>query len=546
MSPQSLLTTARVNRTVAEPDSPVAKRTRSAVTAAAAMHRWFGTRFTVLDGASGAVLCGADDLAGVDWHARAELCCQVARGGSPAFLEEEDAVLALAVPLADGEHGFVAVGLFLTREVRSASDLVRAASVFGVSVDALWNWAQRQKPVSPDLLERMAHLASAKLVADARIAELECETEQLSAQIAATYEEISLIYQLTHHLKISSSKEDLGRAALGLLAEVVPAEGLAIQLLGDDGAAPVLLTHGACPLDAAQFFSLLEDLTPGSIPVVLNRNTTEEPLWRFAEVNQLVLVPLAEGERVFGWLAAFNHQQDSEFGTTEAGLLNSVASLLGIHGSNIDLYRQQSDVLAGVVRAMSSAIDAKDPYTRGHSDRVARVAVRLAQEMGCDEDTVNKIYLAGLLHDVGKIGIDDNVLRKPGKLTDAEFEHVKTHVEIGYRILREVKKMSHVLPVVLHHHESWDGSGYPYGMKGTSIPYLARIVAVADAYDAMASDRPYRLGMPEEKLDGIIRDGAAKQWDPDVVAAFFRARDDIREISRREVNHSDLATLQWS
>ena len=156
-----------------------------------------------------------------------------------------------------------------------------------------------------------------------------------------------------------------------------------------------------------------------------------------------------------------NHVEGDEFGTVEASLLNSVAAILGIHSGNIELYRQQSELLAGVVRALTSAIDAKDPYTCGHSDRVARVAVRLAQELGCDASTLNTIYLSGLLHDIGKIGIDDSVLRKPGKLTDAEYEHIKRHVEIGHQILRDLKKLDDVLPVVLHHHESWDGAGYP-------------------------------------------------------------------------------------
>ena len=150
----------------------------------------------------------------------------------------------------------------------------------------------------------------------------------------------------------------------------------------------------------------------------------------------MIIVPLAEGENCFGWLAAFNHARGEEFGTVEASLLSSVGAILGIHCGNTELYRQQREFLAGVVRALTSAIDAKDPYTCGHSDRVARVAVRLAEELGCDRKQVDTIYLSGLLHDVGKIGIDDNVLRKPGKLTEAEYEHIKTHAEIGYKILQ--------------------------------------------------------------------------------------------------------------
>jgi HD-GYP domain-containing protein (c-di-GMP phosphodiesterase class II) len=164
----------------------------------------------------------------------------------------------------------------------------------------------------------------------------------------------------------------------------------------------------------------------------------------------------------------------------------------------------------------------------------------------CDDETIRTIYLGGLLHDIGKIGIDDGVLRKPGKLTDAEYEHIKTHVEIGYRILRGLRKMGHVLPIVLHHHESWDGKGYPYGLAGANIPFLARIAAVADAYDAMSSDRPYRKGMPDEKLDEIFRAGSAKQWDPDVVAAFFAAREDIRQISLREPDSVHAVSLEWT
>jgi HD-GYP domain-containing protein (c-di-GMP phosphodiesterase class II) len=190
---------------------------------------------------------------------------------------------------------------------------------------------------------------------------------------------------------------------------------------------------------------------------------------------------------------------------------------------------------------LTSAIDAKDPYTCGHSDRVARIAVRLGQEMGCDEKTLHTIYLAGLLHDVGKIGVDDNVLRKPGKLTDTEYEHIKRHPEIGHRILGGLPKLGDILPVVLHHHESWDGHGYPRQLGAQDIPLAARIVAVADSYDAMSSNRPYRPGMPEEKIDQIFRNGSAQQWDPEVVAAFFRARKDLLEIAHSEQDVAEMA-----
>jgi HD-GYP domain-containing protein (c-di-GMP phosphodiesterase class II) len=153
--------------------------------------------------------------------------------------------------------------------------------------------------------------------------------------------------------------------------------------------------------------------------------------------------------------------------------------------------------------------------------------------------------MGGLLHDIGKIGIDDQVLRKPGRLTPAEFEHIKLHPDLGYNILKEVKQLEDVLPIVRHHHEAWDGSGYPHNLAGTDIPYLARICAVADAFDAMSSDRPYRKGMPDEKVDTIFHEGRGNQWDAEIVDAFFAVRDEIRETCRQQRADLTLDVQQW-
>jgi putative nucleotidyltransferase with HDIG domain len=269
-------------------------------------------------------------------------------------------------------------------------------------------------------------------------------------------------------------------------------------------------------------------------------------------VREIISVPIREGNRVFGWLLALNHSRateitnsEAEFGTVEACLMASVATILGIHCGNIALYHEQSEFFGSVVRALTSAIDAKDPYTCGHSDRVARLAVCLARELGCDKDDLNTIYLSGLLHDIGKIGIDDNVLRKPGPLTPAELEHIKTHPELGCRILDGVKQLDKVLPVVRHHHEAWNGAGYPDGLKEEETPFLARVVAVADSIDAMCSDRPYRKGIPDEQLDAILRDGAGKQWDARIVEAVFQVREDLRRIGRSERKPLSLDVTHW-
>jgi HD-GYP domain-containing protein (c-di-GMP phosphodiesterase class II) len=204
-----------------------------------------------------------------------------------------------------------------------------------------------------------------------------------------------------------------------------------------------------------------------------------------------------------------------------------VASILATHQRNLELYRQHEDLLLGFVRSLVSSLDAKDAYTRGHSERVALIARRLGAELGLPPDDLRDIYLSGLLHDIGKIGVDDQILRKAGQLTREEFEQVKRHPVIGYNILCGLKNLQSVLPGVRHHHEAFAGTGYPDGLRGEQIPLMARIISVADSYDAMISDRPYRRGLRREKLEAILRDGAGQQWDPTVIAAYFAIREDI-------------------
>lgn len=190
--------------------------------------------------------------------------------------------------------------------------------------------------------------------------------------------------------------------------------------------------------------------------------------------------------------------------------------------------------LPDLVRSFVAAIDAKDGYTSGHSVRVARYAVRLAIQMGCCGPILHTLFSAGLLHDLGKIGIDHRVLRKTGRLTDDEIEHIKQHPEIGCRILVALPSLQEVRPAVLYHHEKWDGSGYPHQLQGEAIPWMARVLAVADAYDAMTSDRPYRKGMAACRADQILRGDAGSHWDPAVVRAFFEAKPDMERIRRNQ------------
>jgi hypothetical protein len=184
------------------------------------------------------------------------------------------------------------------------------------------------------------------------------------------------------------------------------------------------------------------------------------------------------------------------------------------------------------IGSLASALDARDPYTAGHSRRVSVLSCATAEGLGLSEDEVREIRIGALLHDIGKIGVSDSVLRKAGKLTSEEVDLIREHPEIGRRILEGVNGFAPYLPAVELHHENWDGTGYPHGQRTVETPMAARIIHVVDAYDAMTTDRPYRPGMSHSEAVAILEEHAGTQFDPTVVAAFVHlpAPENLRDL----------------
>lgn len=244
-------------------------------------------------------------------------------------------------------------------------------------------------------------------------------------------------------------------------------------------------------------------------------------------IRSLAGISVAIEEQMLGYLVAINriepigdHPIPGEFNARDVQLMEEAGMLLARQTRNIHLVVDSHHLVLGTLHAMSSAIDARDPYTQGHSERVAKLAFELAKIWGVSEAGCQEIYLAGLLHDLGKIGVPDHVLHKSGPLTDEEFAIIKQHPAIGHRIIERLGKLHFVLPGVLFHHERWDGKGYPHGLAKEAIPLMARILAVADSFDAMTSSRPYRGAMQIERAADILRAGANQQWDQAVIECF--------------------------
>jgi HD-GYP domain-containing protein (c-di-GMP phosphodiesterase class II) len=189
-----------------------------------------------------------------------------------------------------------------------------------------------------------------------------------------------------------------------------------------------------------------------------------------------------------------------------------------------DLKRAADENLAlfmGSIQMLAGAVDEKDPYTRGHSDRVTRYSLMIAKEMNQPSSFMEILQVSAQLHDVGKIGIEDHILKKPGALTEEEFEVMKTHTTKGANILRPVTQLAEMLPGIELHHEALDGRGYPYGLKGDQIPLLARVIAVADTFDALTTNRPYQQAHTPDQALQIIKNLAGKRLDPAAVAALL-------------------------
>lgn len=398
-------------------------------------------------------------------------------------------------------------------------------------------------------------------------------TEELvdsyAAQLSQAYEEISWLHGLSgqlEQLEVTRSLKDVTEGTIPTLLDLLHAESAALLEVCEDDApayadqlhvlhwsgAPLISRQEACELVATMRCDEVNNT------VVRNRMTATGLPNGLRGVDSMLLVPIAKGRQLFGWLLFLNRSASAsqfitnhdmlglnEFGTEEACMAEAAASMLAAHARNVQLFEEREAILLGTIQSLVRTIEARDEYTCGHSDRVAKMSQMLAAQMGVPDYECRRIYRAGLLHDIGKVGVPDEVLRKPGHLSDDEFDQIKQHPMIGYRILKDLKAFDYVLPGVRWHHERQDGRGYPDGLKGDDIPLMARIMAVADGFDAMTSNRPYRDGMPFEKAESILQEGAGTQWDPDIVNAYFQIRDEIQNFCcnhRMSAVMNDLTT----
>jgi len=290
-----------------------------------------------------------------------------------------------------------------------------------------------------------------------------------------------------------------------------PEEGLA--KVKKHGPYPVVVSDMRMPgMDGAKFLAIVRTISPDSIRVMLTGYNDIEAAVRAVNEGQIFrfLTKPVNPETLLDTLRACVAQYHSA--CVEKEQLKITLEAL-----------EQLDL--GTLTALARAIDAKSAWTAGHSERVTNLALKLGRAMGLPAESLELIHRGGLLHDIGKIGTPLTVLDKPGKLEPEEMQIMRDHVNIGVRILEPIPCLREALPIVAQHHEWLDGSGYPAGLAGENICLLARVLAVADCYDAMVSDRPYRKGLPQQQALEILRQRSGTQFDPAVIEVFMRLTD---------------------
>src|SRR2546428_1479019 len=277
-------------------------------------------------------------------------------------------------------------------------------------------------------------------------------------------------------MKITRRPWDFFKQACLDVLEVMNARGMGATLNADISNRPEPALYGSMHLEQPGVARLAEELTAMlwelKGPLLINDLSADRTFnWLGEHARQLLAVPLQRQDQVLGCLFALD-KVDGEFDSVDTKLLNSIANESAIYLENAMLFEDVHGLMMGLLHSLTSAVDAKDAYTCGHSERVALLSRHLSKEIKLSDYEVERIYMAGLLHDVGKIGVPEAVLQKAGKLEPEEFEQMKKHPEIGARILHDIKQVKDILPGVMHHHERYDGKGYPSALAGENIPLM--------------------------------------------------------------------------
>lgn len=365
--------------------------------------------------------------------------------------------------------------------------------------------------------------------------------EELNTELLSKNEELNILNRIQEDFSVLRESADVFTHLVELTVDIAKADKAAFYLINDNACQPMAIaTAQSEALKKALPEPMPQSYRPDANPVVgcdpkvadlINEVLEDDRPMLVAQSNNgssrlpegtrsYMLVPLKIRSKLFGVLGAAVHQGKVRFTQKDLYYLSVMTNKAAAAIENLALYENIYHNLLATLYAFVKAIEARDPYTKEHSNRVTRLAIAMAQALGCTDEEIEILNVAGMLHDIGKIGIRDEILLKPGRLNDEEYRIIQQHPVIGSEILDNLGLWNRERQIVRSHHERYDGNGYPDKLKGEDIPLLARILSVADVYDAIASDRAYRKRMKETEILGIMYSGAGSQFDPELIELF--------------------------
>ena len=344
------------------------------------------------------------------------------------------------------------------------------------------------------------------------------ELIKINNELTRKIKEIETLNLILQDLDQAKSSRDIFKKLVNLSGKITPCDEAHFCFFTQEMKNYEIITSfykdGCITADDAKVIDreMVKKIAADGIPYLIKRENGE---------GNIIAIPLKIRSRVFGILASITNSEEKSFSEKDIYFLNFLLEKASFSIENLALYENIYENLFSTLYAFVETIEARDPYTKQHSASVSGYAISIARENGCSQEEIAKLDISGNLHDIGKIGIPDSILLKPGKLTDDEYEIIKKHPVIGSNIIGHLGMWTDEQDIIRHHHERFDGKGYPDQLKGEEIPLLARILSVADVYDALTTDRSYRNRMSKKVAAEIIKENSGTQFDPEIVGIFF-------------------------
>jgi putative nucleotidyltransferase with HDIG domain len=360
--------------------------------------------------------------------------------------------------------------------------------------------------------------------------------EVINEGLRHSFEEMTTLYRLVDIITESKTLERVLNSLLDLASEIIPCEGAILFLVDDKTQEIDIALKRNIGKKIENKVSLQNKKKVIEWALKKGRTIALPDIEEDADESEkvtFVLVPLIAHDKPVGLIDIITDTPEGDITSRDLSLLTILAKQAALAIENVKLYESIKKDQIAIIKALAATVDAKDHYTLGHSQKVSQYSVMVAEELGLSGREHEIIKYAALLHDLGKIALPDDIIKKPSRLSEQEFEVVRKHPSIGAKIIKEIEALAGMVPIVLHHHERFDGKGYPDGLKGEDIPIGARIVHVTDAYDTMVSARAYRDMLPPELAISELRKNAGAQFDPKIVDIF------ITSLRKRAVNFNE-------